>query len=1210
MIIADEEVALAYLIDPCFQLVNTKGAPLTGGYIEVYLHGTRNKYYCYSDFDGTLHPFQIPIDSLGSNIVLADPANAYDIYIYNKYGSLVMSRYNVYPSRATGGSSSSAPNIDIVSDGTIEVSANYDEETNTKTFKIDVKDGALQYALGSNGSYVYDLHENSYSLPFPDNLDYHGDFINRINLNEYMYVKPGVYMVDAIIRFKQGEGVSNTYGNMLVYTGQENGHETSVPIRDWSGPDQHDESNIVVHFIRHVTTDNDCIYIRVGGPEGWPEGCKWDRAFLQKFSIVKLDGIVANSIDYNAGKGITIDNTYINVDAGIGLGFDENDRLVVTGNYADATDLQVVSTDLYEVSSILSELVGVSGVQSDWNEDNPENLDYIKNKPDLSVYATKDELTDVSGDLTTYIDNSVSTINERIDTVSGDIINTITSVSTLLETEIDNSVSSLEHTIETVSATLEQEIQDIPEQVNADWNAVSGKAEILNKPDLSVYATHEEVSGVAQVVSGDIINELNSVSSVLVNDIQNVSGDVQNITNEITEIHNDINVVSGIVDSVSAKLDEVSAKVDNIPPQEQADWNQTDDTKVDYIKNKPNLDVYATHSELNSVSTVLETEIQTVSAAIPSLEGYATETYVDNSVSSLESEVINTINSVSTVLEGDIQIVSAALQNVSGNVYNEITNIHNDIDYVSGVIDSVSASIPDAQVQSDWNETDNTSKAYIQNKPDLSIYAKESDLQIVSAAVDAVSGQVPNVDITSSDGSIAVSTIINGNSVTYDLAVSGNQPIYFRGYGPDAVITTSTNTNVTADMSDLYKYDGNLNVDAYHHLPLEDGLYAWTMVMNYQVAENVNENIPVKVNVKSNVTNEFNFEQDDVLDVSQNKTISKTLCGLTKGGEDAVLGITLTANQVQHSSDFKAYIKSFTLYKVKGVGNGGSGSVVSGNYEGGWGIIINGNVISVNPDVIATIPTVSSMIETAIDGLEPQVQSNWTETDNTKVDYIKNKPVESTLIPGNGINITASGNDYIISSTVTGGGGGTFTQVNSDWDAVSGVAEILNKPVEYELVGGNNVDITVSGTSVVISASGGGMGQQVQSDWSQTVSTEVDYIKNKPEIEDVEFTNLVAGSGITLTASGETLRIDCNVTGGGGGAQVQADWTETDTTDPSYIQNKPTEKNLIAGANVTITETNNDVTIQTTEIASGLQLAAGTGITLTVSGNYLVIGLA
>lgn len=96
---------LRYLVDPIFQVINTAGKPATGGYIEVYLHGTRDKYYCASDFEGTLHPFKIPLDSLGSNIILADDVNAYDIYVYNRYGSLLMSRYGVTP---VGG-----PNIDV-----------------------------------------------------------------------------------------------------------------------------------------------------------------------------------------------------------------------------------------------------------------------------------------------------------------------------------------------------------------------------------------------------------------------------------------------------------------------------------------------------------------------------------------------------------------------------------------------------------------------------------------------------------------------------------------------------------------------------------------------------------------------------------------------------------------------------------------------------------------------------------------------------------------------------------------------------------------------------------------------------------------------------------------------------------------------------------------------------------------------------------------
>ena len=96
---------LRYLVDPIFQVINTAGKPATGGYIEVYDHVTGDKYYCASDFDGTLHPFKIPLDSLGSNIILADDAHTYDIYAYNRYGSLLMSRHNVAVSNSGGGGS-------------------------------------------------------------------------------------------------------------------------------------------------------------------------------------------------------------------------------------------------------------------------------------------------------------------------------------------------------------------------------------------------------------------------------------------------------------------------------------------------------------------------------------------------------------------------------------------------------------------------------------------------------------------------------------------------------------------------------------------------------------------------------------------------------------------------------------------------------------------------------------------------------------------------------------------------------------------------------------------------------------------------------------------------------------------------------------------------------------------------------------------------
>lgn len=120
MVNADEENKWAYLLAPTFQCLNTSGKPLTEGWIEVYIHGTRNKYYCASDFTGSLHPFKIPLDSLGANIILASPLHSYDVYVYNKFGSLSMSRYNIVPATNVGEAIADIVNI-TSSDGTVGV---------------------------------------------------------------------------------------------------------------------------------------------------------------------------------------------------------------------------------------------------------------------------------------------------------------------------------------------------------------------------------------------------------------------------------------------------------------------------------------------------------------------------------------------------------------------------------------------------------------------------------------------------------------------------------------------------------------------------------------------------------------------------------------------------------------------------------------------------------------------------------------------------------------------------------------------------------------------------------------------------------------------------------------------------------------------------------------------------------------------------------
>ncbi|MBQ1297539.1 MAG: hypothetical protein IIY21_26085, partial [Clostridiales bacterium] len=90
-------------------------------------------------------------------------------------------------------------------------------------------------------------------------------------------------------------------------------------------------------------------------------------------------------------------------------------------------------------------------------------------------------------------------------------------------------------------------------------------------------------------------------------------------------------------------------------------------------------------------------------------------------------------------------------------------------------------------------------------------------------------------------------------------------------------------------------------------------------------------------------------------------------------------------------------------------------------------------------------------------------------------------------------------------------------QVQTDWEAESGISSIAHKPIL--------ATVATSGSYSDLSNKPEIPAAQIQSDWSQSDDTKKDFIKNKPVIP---------------------------------ASQVQSNWTENDQTAKSFIQNKPT----------------------------------------------------
>lgn len=290
------ETSYGYLLDPCFQLTDQSGKPIYLGYIECYLHGSRNKYYCYSDFDGTKHPFQIPINSLGTNIVLADVGVPLDVYVYNRFGNLEMSRYNVVAGSGVAGGGGGTP-----------------------ADPIDA-----QYWLGNDGETVSVRGGDSgRDLPLPTSPDSNEGFVRYIQSN-HIVVSEGIYLVQAVVDFRQDyQDIENTIENLKITTGLSD-TEDVVFERDEAGHDASDNiHSLKVSFIRHAvegTTDDICIHVI--------SPVDLQLANIRKLSIVKLQ---------TAGYGSDPQPLPSNVLTESDLGLNQSSQIVSIRNYPIAS---------------------------------------------------------------------------------------------------------------------------------------------------------------------------------------------------------------------------------------------------------------------------------------------------------------------------------------------------------------------------------------------------------------------------------------------------------------------------------------------------------------------------------------------------------------------------------------------------------------------------------------------------------------------------------------------------------------------------------------------------------------------------------------------------------------------------------------------------------------------------------------------------------
>ena len=741
----------AYLLSPTFQQVNSAGKPLTDGYLEVYIHGTRNKYYCASDFNGTLHPFQIKLDSLGSNIVLADPSQSYDVYVYNKFGSLVMSRYNVIP--VNGGDGSSALNITIEStDGTIEVNTvsagNFDLAISDSVMNriesledaINNLDTTSAYAIGhadsDNGS-VFTITNDGVS-----GIDYLSDMTGY-------RLKPGhVYQFNYNASFDCGE--HNRYVDGKFYL---EGVDTIAQDWNFSVDDSynHDESfNGSTILVTPTNLDYYDVKLKYQLNDTYANAPDIN---LNKISIVDITSILqsnagsASGVEYVGGNGIVINNEnhvisvdmdYISSHLSVDIDAKVASAINVANNYTDAR-VTAVSGDLVE---LISQVSG-SNVQSDWEQTDSDEPDYIKNKPNLNNYATKNELITVSGVLQDEIDaidipdvsqfathtevNSVSSVLEtEIQIVSGAIGEQVPNVS------IQSPSGSLVIT-ETVSGNNKIYSIDVAPTSGIEYGTFYGT-------DISGAATLYRTKGNINVNNGKI---------------QLKKGQSYHIT--VRGRYNQSTLVpeTGIV----SYIEYITNNSINFNVDKSISDSQYFEISYDLFNLNNDVDYYVFFTLSNAKVNDLFIDVHSLVGAGSNGSGGGGGAEYDagwginilNNVISVDPSILDnyvTINEFNTTID----VVTGMIPDVSDFV---------DSETVSAIVEAATANIPSfQQVNSDWTATSGV--AEILNKPieseliagdGITISASGNDY-VISASVTGIEGYVTESELATVSGNI------------------------------------------------------------------------------------------------------------------------------------------------------------------------------------------------------------------------------------------------------------------------------------------------------------------------------------------------------------------------------------------------------------------------------------------------------------------------
>lgn len=566
-------------------------------------------------------------------------------------------------------------------------------------------------------------------------------------------------------------------------------------------------------------------------------------------------------------------------------------------------------------------------------------------------------------------------------------------------------------------------------QENADWDATSGVAEILNKPDLSVYATNAALTyGLAG--KQDTIGDLDTIRSGAALGATSV---------QPAEFNSALAQKQDTISDLSAIRSGAQAGASAVQPADLAAVATTG--SYNDLNNRPNLTVYATTEAMNTA--------------------LATKQDVIGDLSDIRSGA----QAGSTAVQpGDLATVAT-------------TGSYDDL------VDK--PTIPAAQVNSDWDATSGVTA--ILNRPNLAAVATTGDYDDLSNKPSIPAAQV-NADWDATSG---VEQILNRPNLA-TVATSGSY---------NDLVNTPSIPTATSDLTNDSGFITSSDV------PVKDVQVEGVSVVNAQGVAEISIPATGVLDVEVDGTSVVNAQ--GVAEITMPAVPTKTSDLQNDSGYITLSDVPAQANadwdstsgasEILHKPDLSIYAQSSSLATV----------ATTGDYDD----LIDKPDLSVfaQSSDLATVATTGDYADLINTPSIPaaQVNSDWDATSG--VSQILNRPNLATVATTGAYSdlsgtptinnvpaVTSNDDSKVLKASYSGGvgsysweaeSGGTVTdvevngssvvsggvasitipaQVNADWDATSGTAEILNKPVPKTLTAGTGISITESANEITV----------------------------------------------------------------------------------------------------------------------------------------------